>query len=45
MRYSIGPKNRIIVKGNGFLFFPKNMGKNLGRTVNKFVWKKQAKNS
>ena len=29
MRYSIGPKDRIYVKGYGFLSFAKNMGKNL----------------
>ena len=29
MRYSIEPKNRIYVKGCGFLSFAKNMGKNV----------------
>ena len=29
MRYSIEPKNRIYVKGYGFLLFAKNIGKNL----------------
>ena len=29
MRYSIKPKDRIYVKGYGFLSFAKNMGKNL----------------
>ena len=29
MRYSIEPKDRIYVKGNGFLSFAKNMGKKL----------------
>ena len=29
MRYSIKPKDRIYVKGYGFLFVAKNMGKNL----------------
>ena len=29
MRYSIEPRNRIYVKGYGFLFFAKNMGKSL----------------
>ena len=28
MRYSIEPRNRIYVKGYGFLSFAKNMGKN-----------------
>ena len=29
MRYSIEPSDRIYVKGYGFLFFAKNIGKNL----------------
>ena len=29
MRYSTEPKNRIYVKGYGFLFFTKNIGKSL----------------
>ena len=29
MRYSIEPRDRIYVKGHGFLSFAKNMGKNL----------------
>ena len=29
MRYSIEPRNRIYMKGYGFLSFAKNMGKNL----------------
>ena len=29
MRYSIEPRNRIYVKGYGFLSFAKNMGKTL----------------
>ena len=29
MRYSIEPKDRIYVKGYGFLCFAKNMGKSL----------------
>ena len=29
MRYSIEPRNRIYVKGYGFLLFAKNMGKSL----------------
>ena len=31
MRYSIEPKDRIYIKGYGFLSFEKNMGKNLSR--------------
>ena len=29
MRYSIEPRDRIYVKGSGFLSFTKNIGKNL----------------
>ena len=29
MRYSVQPKDRIFIKGYGFLFFAKNMSKNL----------------
>ena len=29
MRYSVQPRDRICVKGYGFLSFAKNMGKNL----------------
>ena len=36
MRYSIEPQNRIYVKRYGFLFFAKNMGKNLN---NKYTQK------
>ena len=32
MRYSIEPKDRIYVKGYGFLSFPKNICKNLSNT-------------
>ena len=30
MRYSIEPRNKIYVKGYGFLSFAKNIGKSLG---------------
>ena len=36
MRYSVEPRDRICVKGYGFLSFAKNMGKNLS---NKHVQK------
>ena len=29
MKYSIEPRDRIFAKGYGFLYFAKNMGKNL----------------
>ena len=31
MRYSIEPRDRIYVKGYGFLYFTKNIGKNLSK--------------
>ena len=34
-RYSVQPKDRLFVKGSGFLFFTKNMGKNIGKIINK----------
>ena len=34
MRYSIVPKNRICVKGYGFLSFAKNISKNLSNKYN-----------
>ena len=34
-RYSVQPKDRIFVKGYGFLSFAKNMGRNLGKNINK----------
>ena len=36
MRYSIEPKDRIYVKGCGFLPFGKNMGKNFKQ----YIWSK-----
>ena len=35
MRYSVQPRNRIFVKGYGFLSFAKNMGKNIGKNTSK----------
>ena len=37
MRYSIEPRDRIYVKGYGFLSFAKNMGKSLINTVKNFL--------
>ena len=31
MRYSVQPSDRIFVKGDGFLSFAKNIGKNIGK--------------
>ena len=35
MRYSIEPRGRIYVKGHGFLYFAKNIGKNLSHNYSK----------
>ena len=35
MRYSVQPRGRIFVKGYGFLFFAKTIGKNIGKTISK----------
>ena len=35
MRYSVQPRDRIFVKGYGFLSFAKNMGKNIGKNISK----------
>ena len=34
-RYSVQPRDRIFVKGYGFLSFARNMGKNIGRNISK----------
>ena len=31
MRYSVQPRDRIFIKGYGFLSFAKNIGKNIGK--------------
>ena len=35
VRYSVQPRNRIFVKGYGFLSFAKNMGENIGKNIRK----------
>ena len=35
MRYSVQPRDRIFVKGYGFLSFAKNMSKNIGKNISK----------
>ena len=35
MRFSVQPRDRIFVKGYGFLSFAKNMGKNIGKNISK----------
>ena len=36
-RYSVQARDRMFVKGYGFLFFPKNMGKNIGKSISKNI--------
>ena len=36
-RYSVQPRDRIFVKGYGFLYFAKNMGKKIGKNTGKNV--------
>ena len=31
MRYSVQPRDRIVLKGYGYLSFAKNMGKNISK--------------
>ena len=33
--YSVQPRDRIFVKGYGFLSFSKNMGRNMGKNTSK----------
>ena len=33
MRYSVQPRDRIFVKGYGFLLFAKNLSKNIGKNI------------
>ena len=35
MHYSIQPRDRIFVKGYGFLSFAKNISKNIGESISK----------
>ena len=37
MRCSLQPRDRIFVKGYGFLSFAKTMGKNIGKNISKNV--------
>ena len=37
MCYSVQPRDRLFVKGYGFLSFAKNMGKNFGKNISKNV--------
>ena len=35
MPYSVQPRNKIFVKGYGFLSFSKTMGKSIGKNISK----------
>ena len=35
IHYSVQSRDRIFVKGYGFLLFAKNMGKNIGKNISK----------
>ena len=37
MRYSVQPGDRIFFKGYRFLFFAKNMSKNIGKDISKIL--------
>ena len=39
-RYSFQPKDRIFVKGYGFLSFAKNMGKHIGNNITRNLSRK-----
>ena len=36
-RYSVQPRDEVSVKGHGFLFFARKMGKNIGKNISKNV--------
>ena len=44
MLYSVQPRDRIFVKGYGFVSFAKNMGKSIGKNISKNVSSKYRKN-
>ena len=37
MRYSVQPRDRMFVKGYEFMYFPKNMGKGIGKNISKYL--------
>ena len=43
-RYSVQPRDRIFVKGYGFLSFAKYMGKNIGKNISKYLSSKYSQN-
>ena len=44
MRYLVQPRGRIFVKGYGFLYFSKNMGKSTGKNISKNLSSKYSPN-
>ena len=43
-RYSVQPRDRIFVKGYGFLSFSRNVGKNAAKNISKNVSNKYSQN-
>ena len=43
-RYSVQPRERIFLKGYGFLSFVKNMGENIGKKTSKNLSGKYSRN-
>ena len=43
-RYSVQPRDRIFVKGYGFLSFSRNIGKNAAKNISKNVSNKYSQN-
>ena len=42
-RYSVQPRDRILVKGYGFLSFTKNMSRNIGKNISQTLSSKYSK--
>ena len=42
-RYSVQPRDRIFVKGYGFLPFAENMGRNIGKNISQNLSGKDSK--
>ena len=42
-RYSVQPRDRILVKGYGFLSFTKNMTRNIGKNISQTLSSKYSK--
>ena len=43
-QYSVQPRYRIFIKGYGFLFFAKNIGKINGKNISKNLYRKYSQN-